>query len=132
MARGIDNRRLTLHREPKSVGQERTFARDLDKAQDLEEQLLRMSQGVSQRLKSAGLAAGTVAIKLRYADFVTLSRQMSLAVPTDDEQGVYQAAVTLLRREWQGGRPVRLLGVTARQLTPPAGQLPLFGDGEGA
>jgi len=51
------------------------------------------------------MAAGTVAIKLRYADFTTLTRQMSLAVPTDDEQEIYRAARVLLDRAWQQGRP---------------------------
>jgi DNA polymerase-4 len=74
-----------------------------------------------------------VSIKLRYSDFTTLTRQMQLAVPTDDKQEIYRAALALLRRAWERGRPVRLLGVAGRGLTPPVGQLPLGlnGDGEG-
>ncbi len=81
---------------------------------------------MGRRLKRAELAAGTVAIKLRYADFTTLTRQMQLAVPTDDERTIYRAALILLRRAWQRDRPVRLLGVAGRDLSPPAGQLPLL------
>jgi DNA polymerase-4 len=125
-ARGIDRRPVVTEHERKSVSQERTFARDLRDARALNRQLWRLSQGVAQRLRRAERAAGTIAIKLRYADFTTLTRQMSLAVPTDDERAIYRAARTLLRRAWHRGRPVRLLGVAGRDLSPPAGQLPLL------
>jgi DNA polymerase-4 len=127
-AQGIDNRPLATEHEPKSVSQERTFAHDLSDPDALKQQLWKLSQGVGRRLKRAELAAGTVAIKLRYADFTTLTRQTSLSVPTDDEDEIYRTALTLLRREWRGRRPVRLLGVAARQLSPPVGQLRLWFD----
>jgi len=123
---GIDERPVVTERERKSVSQERTFARDLRDAEPLRRQLWRLSQGVARQLRGAELAAGTVAIKLRYADFTTLTRQMRLAVPTNDERMVYRAALALLSRTWEHGRPVRLLGVAGRHLSPPAGQLPLF------
>jgi DNA polymerase-4 len=125
-AQGIDERPVVTEHEPKSVSQERTFARDLQDAAALKRQLWQLSQSVGRRLKRAELAAGTVAVKLRYADFTTLTRQMRLAVPTDDERMIYRAALILLRRAWQRDRPVRLLGVTGRDLSPPAGQLPLL------
>ena len=71
-----------------------------------------------------------MAIKLRYANFETLTRQTRLAVPTDDEREIYRASLVLLERAWQRGRPVRLLGVGARHLSPPTGQLPLVRDGD--
>jgi len=125
-ARGIDERPVITERERKSVSQERTFARDLRDAELLRRQLWRLSQGVARQLRSAELAAGTVAIKLRYADFTTFIRQMRLAVPTNDERTIYRAALVLLSRTWERERPVRLLGVAGRHLSPPAGQLPLF------
>ena len=125
-ARGIDERPVVTEHERKSVSQERTFAHDIGDAERLRQELWQLSQGVARRLKQAEVAAGTVAIKLRYADFTTLTRQMSLAVPTDDERAIYRAARTLLRRAWQRGRPVRLLGVAGRDLSPPPGQLPLL------
>jgi DNA polymerase-4 len=87
-ARGMDERPVVAEHERKSVSQERTFARDLRDAQALRKQLWGLSQGVAQRLRQAGLVAGTVAVKLRYADFTTLTRQMRLAVPTDDEREI--------------------------------------------
>jgi DNA polymerase-4 len=125
-AKGIDNRPVVTEREPKSVSQERTFSRDQSDPQVLEQQLERMSRKVAERLRSKELAAGTVAIKLRYSDFTTLTRQMTLDVPTNSEQSISRAAQSLLYRAWQPGRPVRLLGVVARRLTRPAGQMPLL------
>jgi len=133
MARGVDERSVTTEHEIKSISQERTFSRDLTHPDALRQQLWAMSQGVARRLKRKELAAETVAIKLRYSDFTTLSRQMRLSVPTDDEREIYRAALALLRRAWGRGRrstdlppkPVRLLGVAGRGLTPPVGQLSL-------
>jgi DNA polymerase-4 len=125
-ALGLDEAPVVTEYEVKSLSQERTFRRDLIGAEALEQELWQMSQIVGLRLKKDSLAARTIAIKLRYADFTTLTRQMALAVPTNDEQEIYQAALTLLRRTWQRGRPVRLLGVAGRHLSPPAGQLSLW------
>ena len=125
-ALGIDHRPVVTEHERKSVSQERTFSRDLSDRQALKQQLWRMCQGVAEHLKRTDLAASTIALKLRYADFTTLGRQMTLSVPTDDEVEIYRAALALLERAWQPGRPVRLLGVAARQLSPPLGQLSLW------
>jgi DNA polymerase-4 len=125
-ARGIDRRSVVTEHERKSVSQERTFARDLGDVEALDKQLKRLSQRVAQHLKRAGVVAGTVAIKLRYSDFETLTRQQRLAVPTDDAEAIYQVARVLFNRVWQHGRPVRLLGVAGRHLSPPPGQMSLF------
>ena len=125
-ARGIDDRPVITEYERKSVSQERTFNQDLTELHALKVRLWRMSQGVAEYLQRNELAGGTVAIKLRYSDFTTLTRQMSLAVPTDDAIEVYRAALVLLERTWEPGRPVRLLGVGAHQLSQPTGQLSLF------
>lgn len=125
-ARGIDRRAVVTEHQIKSVSQERTFRRDIAEEEELYGQLWRLSQKVAARLKRKELAAGTVAIKLRYADFSTFTRQMTLTVPTDDEQAIFGAARTLLERSWQRGRPVRLLGVATRRLCAPPGQMPLL------
>jgi len=126
MARGIDERPLVAEHEVKSISQETTFNRDVADPAFLRRQAWQLSQGVSRHLKRRGMAAGTVAVKLRYHDFATLTRQMRLSAPTDDEREIYRAALVLLRRAWQRGRPVRLLGVAARELSPPTGQLALW------
>jgi len=125
-ARGIDHRPVVTEHEPKSVSQEETFIHDLTDWPALRQELWSLSQGVARRLKDVERSAGTVAIKVRYSDFATLTRQMSLAVPTDDEKLIYDAALVLLERSWRAGRPVRLLGVGGYNLSPPSGQLRLL------
>jgi DNA polymerase-4 len=126
MAHGIDHRPVVTEHEAKSISQECTFRRDLAEPEALTRHLWQQCQEVARRLEGAELAAGTVAIKLRYADFETITRQMTLDVPTADEKVLYRAALALLRRAWQPARPLRLLGVAARRLSPPPGQLPLW------
>jgi DNA polymerase-4 len=125
-ARGIDRRPVSTEHERKSVSRETTFSQDLRELNDLKRQLWRLSQSVALRLERAEVAAGTIAIKLRYGDFETLTRQMSLDVPTSDETRIYRAALVLLKQTWERGRSVRLLGVGGDHLVPPTGQLPLL------
>ena len=125
-ARGIDRRSVITEHQVKSISQERTFQRDIADLQVMREQIEKMSERVAKRLVRKELVAGTIGIKLRYSDFTTLTRQMTLAVPTADARVIAQTAVTLLERTWRRGRPVRLLGVSARRLSEPAGQLPLL------
>jgi DNA polymerase-4 len=125
-ARGIDRRPVVTAHERKSVSREMTFSRDVRKMKVLRKHLWHLSQGVARRLERAGVVAGTIAIKLRYDDFETLSRQMSLDVPADDAVRIYRAALVLLDQTWERDRAVRLLGVGADHLTLPTGQLPLF------
>jgi nucleotidyltransferase/DNA polymerase involved in DNA repair len=121
-ARGIDHRPVVTEHERKSVSQERTFRHDVTELAPLKRHLWRMSQGVADRLQRADLAAGTVAIKVRYADFTTFTRQMSLMLPTDDATEIYGAALVLFDRSWERERPVRLLGVAGHQLDAPSPQ----------
>ncbi len=125
-ARGIDRRAVITEHRVKSISQERTFRRDLADPQAMHEQLRKMSERVARRLAKKDLTASTIGIKLRYSDFTTITRQMTLAVPTADERVIAQAAETLLDRAWRKGWPVRLLGVSARRLVKAAGQLPLL------
>ena len=125
-AKGIDQRPVMREHKRKSVSRETTFSQDLQEIEALKKHLWQLSQGVARRLERAGVVARTIAIKLRYEDFETLTRQMSLDVPTDDPERIYRAALVLLKQTWVRGRPVRLLGVGGDHLMPPSGQLPLF------
>lgn len=125
-ARGIDESPIVVEHQRKSISQERTFDRDIAELRPLKQQLWRMSQAVAGDLQRRQVAGGVVAIKLRYSDFTTLTRQMTLPVPSDNAIEIYRAGLTLLERAWETGRPVRLLGVGAHQLMEPTGQLSLF------
>jgi DNA polymerase-4 len=125
-AKGLDDRPVVVEHERKSVSQEQTFARNVTDAGVLRETLRQMSDRVAEQLQRANLAAATIAIKLRYGDFSTLTRQMTLSVPTNDAKDIDRAGLVLLKRAWQRRRPVRLLGVAARNLVAPPGQMPLW------
>jgi DNA polymerase-4 len=125
-ARGIDRRPVVTEHERKSVSRETTFRQDLRDMEALKKHLWQLSQGVARRLERGGVVAGTIAIKLRYDDFETLTRQMSLDVPTDDAVRIYRVALVLLQQTWERERAVRLLGVGGHHLVLPTGQLPLF------
>jgi DNA polymerase-4 len=117
---GIDSRAVTPVRVEKSIGAEETFAADTADDALLHRELLRLSHRTAERLRASGLVARTVALKLRYADFSTVTRSRTVHTPLDSAQLIYAVATQLL--ESLGSRPltVRLVGVRAEQLEPAA------------
>ncbi|MDR6508705.1 DNA polymerase-4 [Arthrobacter oryzae] len=117
---GIDPRPVTPVRLEKSIGAEETFA--VDTADDvlLHRELLRLSHRTAERLRSTGMVARTISLKLRYADFSTITRSRTVHAPVDSAQLIYAVTVQLL--ESLGARPmaVRLVGVRAEQLEDAA------------
>lgn len=126
-AKGIDERPIVTERETKSISQETTFTRDVNDDKVLEATLREQSAEVAKNLRHEKLAGSTVRIKLRWADFTTLTRQMTLPVPTDQAGDIFEAARTLLRKVRENRSPVRLLGVGIAHLGPPARQMELWG-----
>ena len=114
-ARGIDDDPVHEGDPAKSVGHEHTFDVDTSDREIIERTLLAMSEGVSGRLRSAGVRASTIAVKIRDASFRTITRQRTLTEPTDLTEPIFRVAVDLARPEVRGIR-VRLLGVTASNL----------------
>jgi DNA polymerase-4 len=114
-ARGIDADPVHDGDPAKSVGHEHTFDVDTSDPEVIERTLLAMADGVAGRLRSAGVRAGTVAVKIRDSGFHTITRQRTLAEPTDMTGPIYATALELARPEIRGMR-VRLLGVTASNL----------------
>lgn len=117
---GIDSRAVTPARVEKSIGAEETFASDTADDALLHRELLRLSHRTAERLRASGMVARTVALKLRYADFSTVTRSRTVHSPLDSAQLIYAVAVQLL--ESLGSRPltVRLVGVRAEQLETAA------------
>ena len=108
----------------KSVSHETTFAVDVTDAAEIERTLLALTEGVSARLRSAGIRAGTVAVKIRDSQFRTITRQRSLPEPSDLTDTIWRAALELTRPEIRG-KKIRLLGVSATQLGRPE-QISMF------
>ena len=125
-ARGLDSSPVSAGREVKSISQETTFGRDISDKRLLEGTLRGLSEQVGRRLRAGDLKAKTVKIKLRWPDFTTLTRQVSLAEPVDQDLLIYEAAVRLFETEWVPGKKVRLIGVGVSGLCGSDYQLPLW------
>ena len=121
LSMGLDPRPVTPARLEKSIGAEETFAVDTFDDALLHRELLRLSHRTATRLRAGGMLARTVALKLRYADFSTVSRSKTVHTPVDSAQLVYQVASQLLAS--LGARPmsVRLIGVRLEQLEAAGG-----------
>jgi DNA polymerase-4 len=109
-ARGVDPDPVDDPDAAKSVSHEHTFDEDTADPEVLERTLLAMSEGVSGRLRHAGLKAGTVTVKIRDSGFHTITRQRGLPEPTDLTEPIWRIALELARPEMRGKR-IRLLGV---------------------
>jgi DNA polymerase-4 len=131
-ARGIDDSPVVAEREEKSLSREVTFAEDIGDERVLRRTLLSLSEDVARQLRERGLRGRTVKLKLRYADFKTLTRQVTMEAPTDLEQVIFDQAARLLERAWDKRKKVRLIGVGVSKFEPEERQLSLFeGTGEG-
>lgn len=111
LANGRDPRPVTPERALKQVSRETTFARDVSEAADLEHCLDDLVAAVARDLHRRELQGRTVTLKLRDSQFHTLTRQTTLATPTDDATLITHVAARLLAGELQPGRRFRLLGV---------------------
>lgn len=124
LSMGIDPRPVTPARLEKSIGAEETFSVDTADDALLHRELLRLSHRTAIRLRSSGMLARTVALKLRYSDFSTVTRSRTVHTPVDSAQLIYQVAVQLLESLGTRSMSVRLVGVRAEQLEQ-AGQTSL-------
>ena len=120
LANGIDPRLVTTRAEEKSVGHEVTFETDITDAEVLRRELLRLSVQVAARLKTAGIVGGTVVLKLRYADFTTITRSRKLSEPTDLGRRIFEE-VRASYDALGAHRSVRLIGVRVEQLADSGG-----------
>ena len=115
LARNDDPREVVPERDAKSIGAEETFGTDLRTVPQCERELVRLTDRACARLRTAGLSARTVNVKIRFGDFETRTRQRTLAEATDVSSVVLDVTRELLG-EFDVGRGVRLLGVSLAQL----------------
>jgi DNA polymerase-4 len=129
-ARGLDDREVETPGEAKSISQELTFAHDTLDRNLLEANLHNLCQAVCQDLRTQRKRAKCVAIKLRYADFETITRQVTLQEANDITRVVFATAQQLLSKALaQQGKPVRLIGIRISSLEGKGKQLTMFDSG---
>lgn len=111
LAHGIDDRRVVPDREAKSISNETTFAEDIADMDVLRAWLVDLVEQVARRLRRHDLRGRTVELKVRFADFKTISRSLTLAKPTNITQELLDAGVELLTKRLPSRHlPIRLLG----------------------
>ena len=114
---------------PKSISHEHTFNEDTRDAGQLEATLAHLSEKVGRRLREHGLHARTIQLKLRYADFSTITRAHSLAAPTQLDIDLIEESRRLLHANWDRRQAVRLIGMNTSGFEEAAGQLNLMDGG---
>lgn len=112
LASGIDPREVVPEHERKSVGRETTFSEDVRDRGVVERTLLDLLDDVTQRLRKNGLAGQTVTVKLRTGDFVTVTRQDTLAIPANTTDEIWSTARDLLAKADCTEQPIRLVGIS--------------------
>ncbi|MBB5115269.1 DNA polymerase IV [Micromonospora echinospora] len=122
LAWGRDPRGVSPEHVEKSIGAEVTFDTDVSDPDEIRRSLLALADKAGARLRAAGQVGRTVSLKVRFADFRTISRSRTLPVPTDTAREMFDTAWAL----WEAlapGEPVRLVGVRMEGLAP-AGETP--------
>ncbi len=119
LASGIDNSRVnpSIREMPKSIGHETTLLEDSGDEAFILTCVLSLSQQVGRRLRQQGLVARTVALKLRYSDFTTLTRANTFSFFTCLDEDIYRTAKGLFLCHWNRARKIRLVGVTVSSLS---------------
>ncbi len=115
-ANGIgDDKVQTEQAEAKGIGNSTTLSEDASTYEEVQNVFRELAESVSGRLKKAGKKAQMVSMEVKYFDFQTMSHQMQLAKPTDEEKEIWETACQLFQEAWSG-EPVRLLGIRTAKL----------------
>jgi len=126
-ANGIDERKIEPPAAAKSISRETTFAQDTRDRSLLKATLGYLSERVGAELRQKGRQAGCVTLKLRYADFSTITRRHTLIKATDADQTIFDTGLKLLTTALsQERQPVRLIGIGVSNLTEPGRQLDML------
>ncbi|ULQ50808.1 DNA polymerase IV [Flavihumibacter fluvii] len=126
-AHGIHTSDVTPYQEAKSVSTENTFDIDVHDPGFLQEELVRMTEKIAYELRQENKMTGCIAVKIRYPDFETTSKQATIPYTFYDDELLSQAKL-LFHQLYRKGQPVRLIGVKLSELTNDAQQTNLFQD----
>jgi DNA polymerase-4 len=113
---GLDIDAYQYEEEPKSISHETTFDEDIDDTEEVERTLSYLSQLVGRRLRDHGLFARTVGLKLRFAPFKTLTRDVTLDEPTNLDSVIFENVLRLVEDTWTAKQKIRLVGVRMSNL----------------
>ena len=116
LAQGVDPRPVQPHEVEKSISADRTLDEDLTADADVRRELLRLAEEVGSRVRSRGFAARTVGIKIRFADFRTVTRVRTLPTWTQSTGEIFETAVELYAGLGLDRPRIRLVGVKAESL----------------
>ncbi|MGW6503489.1 DNA polymerase IV [Nonomuraea angiospora] len=130
LAWGRDERAVSAHAPDKSIGNEETFAADVDDPEVIKRELLRLSERVAARMRKGGHVGRTVSVKLRRADFTTINRSRTLREATDVAQVIYATACELFEAAGLQRVRLRLVGVRMENLRPAGEAVHQLGLGE--
>ncbi len=126
-ASGIDDRKVEPPGAAKSISRETTFGKDTRDRSWLKATLRYLSERVGSELRQQGKQARCVTLKLRYADFTTITRSHTLSQPAHTDQAIFDTGTKLLKKELtQGKQPVRLIGIGVSNLAEPGRQLEML------
>ncbi|MFC2022180.1 DNA polymerase IV [Chloroflexota bacterium] len=127
LAGGIDDRKVELPGAAKSISRETTFDKDSRDHSLLKATLRYLSERVGADLRGRGKRARCITLKLRYADFTTITRSHTLSQTTDSDQAIFDTGARLLNRALSlEKQPVRLVGIGVSNLVEPGGQLAML------
>ncbi|MCA0335781.1 MAG: DNA polymerase IV [Actinobacteria bacterium] len=118
LAWGRDPRPVEQESRERSIGSDETFAYDIDDPVLIHRHLLGLSERTAARVRAAGLAGRTVSLKVRFADFTTITRSRTLREPTDVSREIYETAVGLFDALGLQRARIRLVGVRMEKLVP--------------
>ena len=116
LSMGIDERDVEPEHDVKSIGHEKTFVRDIVNMELAKKELLSLSNKVARRMRSTGIAGKTITLKVKYSDFVQITRSITLLNFINDGFKIYATSCCLLKKTKVGKKPVRLLGISLSQL----------------
>ena len=120
LAWGRDYRDVVPDEPEKSIGSEETFSRDIDNPEEILAEFLRMTEKATARLRERGLFAKTITMKIKFADFTTLSRAKTLPIGIDSTQETYEIVKKLYLALRNEGARIRLVGVSLSNLLDDA------------
>jgi DNA polymerase-4 len=116
LAMGVDERDVIPEHDVKSMGHEQTFPHDITSLDAAKKELLALGNKVARRMRRKGVAGKTVTLKVKYNDFVQITRSTTLPKRTDDGLEIYSTACRLLEKTEVAIKPIRLLGISLSQL----------------